>query len=309
MKSGAIDRMLGFAAVMAALSGCGYTPPPVPVRAEPDALAALVGEWAGEYGSSETGRSGTIVFRLEASTDTAKGEVVMVPAGWTPPPALERRDEVWWSPGRRLPEVIPVFFVRAQGSTVSGELASYRDPVCGCTLRTTFTGRLEGDHIEGTFTSIHLEGGGAQGGWWRVERKPSETAADVELEGRGAESPARVTPEGAERISPTAPIGPSPSEMVRHGRALFERLGCSRCHGVGAAGAAGPDLAGAVEHRSFRWIYRMILNPDSMVRADPIARELAARFGRVMPSLEVQPWEALFLYEYLLAEVEEAGPP
>ncbi|NIP81707.1 MAG: hypothetical protein GWM90_21815, partial [Gemmatimonadetes bacterium] len=52
--------------------------------------------------------------------------------------------------------VLTITFVRSAGGTVFGRLDPYNDPVCGCEMRTTFTGRVKGNLVEGTYTSEHI---------------------------------------------------------------------------------------------------------------------------------------------------------
>src|SRR5688500_7811727 len=61
-------------------SGC-VPMPRVALDAMPADLEILAGEWAGEYESAALGRRGSIEFKLEADTDEARGDVVMVPSG------------------------------------------------------------------------------------------------------------------------------------------------------------------------------------------------------------------------------------
>jgi hypothetical protein len=109
------------------------------------------------------------VFRLTAGTDSATGDVVMSPAfqrrggqpegavsPLTPPPA---------------PQVLAISFVRVAGGRVSGRLAPYTDPTCGCLLATTFEGSLKGDTLEGTYLSRHGATGEVQQGRWQVTRR------------------------------------------------------------------------------------------------------------------------------------------
>ena len=42
------------------MAACHYQPVPVPVQAEPGALAALAGNWSGSYTGEQTGRSGIV---------------------------------------------------------------------------------------------------------------------------------------------------------------------------------------------------------------------------------------------------------
>ncbi len=152
--------------LIAALA-CGGAQSPVPVVGPASDISKLAGEWTGEYSSGETGRSGSILFKLNAATDSAFGDVVMspprmagqlpgqAPTAQTPPPSSQ---------------AISINFVRVSGGQVSGSLAPYTDPSCNCPLHTTFIGRLRGDTLEGTYTSRHEQSSDAQQGRWRVVR-------------------------------------------------------------------------------------------------------------------------------------------
>jgi len=151
--------MIGAGAV-ALLAACAWNPPPVPLVGVETDVVKLAGEWYGNYWSAESGRSGSILFRLTAGADTAVGDVLMVPrdqpeAAGMPPAAA----------------TIPIRFVGIEGSRVRGVLAQYRDPVCGCRLETVFSGQLRADTISGTYESRHLEGGSIQTGEWQVVRQ------------------------------------------------------------------------------------------------------------------------------------------
>jgi len=153
-----------------ALSACGGTPAPVPVSGSVADVRALVGDWAGEYASDGLGRSGSITFTLAAHGDTARGDVVMIPRGMNQPlrPARETGDAM----GTRAPDVLTINFVRVTGDQVDGSLAPYADPECGCTLYTSFAGRLAGNAISGTFVSLNAATGTMrQTGTWKVVRR------------------------------------------------------------------------------------------------------------------------------------------
>jgi hypothetical protein len=151
------------------LGGCAGNPAPVTVAGTPRDLAALAGEWNGEYNSAQTGRSGSIAFRLRAGTDSAWGDVVMVPAGAREPMQPHRDHE-----GRdatTATQVLTIRFVQIVGGTVNGVLDPYQDPECGCAVYTTFVGRVRGDRVEGEFVSRHSGHGGTFGGRWSAQRR------------------------------------------------------------------------------------------------------------------------------------------
>lgn len=150
---------------------CASRQSPVEVVAAPAEIAALVGEWSGEYSSAQTGRSGSIVFRLKSASDTAFGDVVMIPRKSVAPVAADPsmpRPETAQMPG----DVLTIRFVWLDGDKVSGRMDPYADPECGCRITTVFSGSFRGSStIEGTFESV---GSGSNHplarGTWKVSR-------------------------------------------------------------------------------------------------------------------------------------------
>jgi hypothetical protein len=279
------------------LVSCGYEPPAVPVSGDPASIAALVGEWSGSYAGRESGRTGSIFFRLASDADSAYGDVLMAPAGFEHP-LPEGRD------ASLPPPLLAIRFVRAEGDVIYGQLGEYEDPACGCRLKTTYTGRIAVDRIEGTFTTLHIDTGVRHAGVWQVTRTAEPSVA---FRPRAPEADTAR----AEPLEPVEPglKGPDEAELVAQGRELFSSLGCANCHGFDRRGLVGPDLNAVTEHRTFGWIYRMILVPDSMLTHDPTARTLLSGYGVRMPDVGASPWEALVLYEYLLRATDDTLPP
>jgi hypothetical protein len=154
---------------LATLGACGGSPAPVPLVGQPAEVSQLAGEWYGEYSSAESGRNGSIVFKLTAGSDTATGDVVMTPR--MPAQSVTGQPPV----GQQVPvaQALTIRFVRVAAGEVSGALAPYTDPTCGCTLHTTFVGRLRADTLQGTYTSLHEQTRNVQHGRWRVVRQHS----------------------------------------------------------------------------------------------------------------------------------------
>ena len=153
-------------------SACSWRRTPVPVLSESGSVDALVGDWAGEYSSSQTGRSGSITFQLSNEKDTAYGDVIMIPRGSTVQIPAHDPSQV---SGVRPPvatEPLAIRFVRMEGGTVSGTLSPYNDPECGCRVITTFTGSFTNpDTIEGKYTTRGASLGHIPAeGRWKVER-------------------------------------------------------------------------------------------------------------------------------------------
>lgn len=153
------------------LSACALNPAPVPVLGPASDLEALVGEWNGEYRSVETGRSGSVLFTLEAGKDTAHGDIVMVARelGMTHDDAMRVAMQ-----RHAANQVLSIRFVRVNGTTVSGTIDPYPDPDNrGCELVTVFRGTLAGGRISGTFRTMHMsyDAPAQEGTWWVTRAK------------------------------------------------------------------------------------------------------------------------------------------
>ena len=137
--------LLGLAAACASRPASA----PVPVEEPRAELDALAGEWTGEYWTADSGRHGTVRFRLGSGVDTAYGEVEM-----TFSRALRLYGDSSEEDLPRYPcTVIAIEMVRLEGAKVRGTLAPYWDPDCDCRTLTVFEGVLAGDRVSGSFTS------------------------------------------------------------------------------------------------------------------------------------------------------------
>jgi hypothetical protein len=175
MRNRLLFTLLTLAALC--LSCRSAAPGSVPVLGAPQDLAPLTGEWVGTYDSLANNRSGSITFHLTADPSGAHGDVVMVP----------KRDFTY--DRERHPSQPPVFqsgmisassvlsieFVRVAGNEITGKIAAYPDPALPeATLETHFTGRVDGDWIEGAFVTYSDHGVSPRRGTWRVHRKSVE---------------------------------------------------------------------------------------------------------------------------------------
>jgi hypothetical protein len=154
---------------LAVVSCTSSEPGPVPVIGTPSDLVRLTGEWDGTYDSSSTGRSGTITFHLTEKAEGAHGDVLMVPKHDVV------RDENAQSVPRSMASgssVLSIEFVRIDAAEITGKILPYADPEShSATLETHFSGRVEGDWIEGTFVTYSDRGVTPRRGTWRVHRK------------------------------------------------------------------------------------------------------------------------------------------
>jgi hypothetical protein len=155
------------------LAGCAYNPPPIPVIApETQNLMSLEGDWMGDFEALSNERAGTIAFKLGAGTDTAFGEVVMIPRNYaaqraaSDPPGAYRSGAM-----AAVPVGLAVSFVRLSGGYVAGELDPYVDPDIGCIVLTTFTGSFrDAATLAGEYVTKDEDGYVMRRGRWLVKR-------------------------------------------------------------------------------------------------------------------------------------------
>ena len=86
-------------------------------------------------------------------------------------------------------------------------------------------------------------------------------------------------------------------EMVTHGADVFKKM-CTACHRAEKK-FIGPAPTGILDRRSPEWVMNMILNPDQMVKEDPLAKELLMEFnGSPMANQNLTEQEARAVLEY-----------
>lgn len=152
--------------------GCALRAPKTEVSADNFDLAPLVGNWTGEYGSEDTGRTGDISFILRAGEVAAFGRIEMV--------ARESENTIVTPIGPMVngslaipaSQLLRIHFVRKEGNRVVGLLDPYIDTGCACRVTTTFQGAfIDGRTIEGTYNTISDElAHVSPGGRWKVTR-------------------------------------------------------------------------------------------------------------------------------------------
>ncbi len=87
-------------------------------------------------------------------------------------------------------------------------------------------------------------------------------------------------------------------EMAARGEAQFNAI-CVACHMVDQR-MIGPAMKGVYERRSPEWVMNMILNPDGMLKEDPIAKALLKEYNNaVMLNQNLTEEQARELAEYL----------
>ena len=145
---------LGLIALVA--GACALNPAPVPVVGDSRDITSLTGEWLGEYRGQDNGRTGSILFRLAAGTDTAHGDVIMVPrASSGLAPDHPESHLVHAHTQVAVSRALSIRFVDVTGRQITGVIDLYPSPDCECQLLTTFRGERRGNRIEGSFTTVH----------------------------------------------------------------------------------------------------------------------------------------------------------
>ena len=66
-------------------------------------------------------------------------------------------------------------------------------------------------------------------------------------------------------------------DLAKKGEALFKKM-CTACHRPDKR-FIGPEAKGLVNIRTPEWIMNMILNPEEMIKKEPLAKELLAEFN------------------------------
>lgn len=85
--------------------------------------------------------------------------------------------------------------------------------------------------------------------------------------------------------------------LATEGKKVYDQM-CLACHRVGKK-FIGPAPNGLLERRTPEWIMNMILNPEVMVKEDPLARELLIEFnGSPMANQGLTEEQARAVLEY-----------
>jgi mono/diheme cytochrome c family protein len=88
------------------------------------------------------------------------------------------------------------------------------------------------------------------------------------------------------------------ADLVKRGEEIYNQK-CTACHQIENR-LVGPALKGLFERRKEDWVLAMIINPDSMVKNDPIAKKLYEEYKvpMIIPGGITQE-EAKAVVEYL----------
>lgn len=159
---------LTLALVATTSAACARSTPGIELRSSDFDLDPLVGQWRGDFISTQPGRTGTIAFTLRAGESAASGSVVL----FQKPDSLltpEEREMMANVPDRT---VLKIHFVRKEGGSLSGALDPYHEAECDCTVTTNFQGTFTNPTtIEGDYTTVRAKPGtDIIRGKWKVTR-------------------------------------------------------------------------------------------------------------------------------------------
>jgi hypothetical protein len=146
-----IVKLLPLFIAVSVLGACGSSMSSVPVQGEDKELAALAGEWKGEFEGDTRERRGTIAFDLELGRHTANAKVIM-------------------NSTAGAPVDLKVEYLKVVNGQLRGKIEPYMDPGCNCTVNTEFEGSLTSGFIVGTYVAAMDADGKKLTGQWSAER-------------------------------------------------------------------------------------------------------------------------------------------
>lgn len=94
----------------------------------------------------------------------------------------------------------------------------------------------------------------------------------------------------------TVTLGEIDNNMVNEGKEIFDAK-CTACHKIETK-YIGPAIKGVTTRRTPEWIMNMILNPEEMLRKDPIAKQLIKEYAAPMANQGITQEEARKILEY-----------
>ena len=132
-----------------------------------------------------------------------------------------------------------------------------------------------------------------------IERKKVDTEKTVDPPASNDKASERVdlTSKGVGPITSLELADEIDQAMADTGKEVYDRM-CLACHRVGKK-FIGPAPDGILERRTPEWVMNMILNPEVMVKEDPLAKELLMEFnGSPMANQNLTEEEARAILEY-----------
>ncbi|MCH7523575.1 MAG: cytochrome c [Bacteroidetes bacterium] len=131
----------------------------------------------------------------------------------------------------------------------------------------------------------------------KVKLKTTEKKAEVKKTTTKPSETIDLTNKGVGPISSITLNAEIDQAMAANGKEIYKKM-CTACHRA-TKKFIGPPPVGILEKRTPEWIMNMILNPDGMVKNDPLAKKLLMEFnGSPMANQNLSQEEARAVLEY-----------
>jgi len=157
----------------------------------------------------------------------------------------------------------------------------------GCTMLIISCGESKQDKKE-KFTYKRTQKSAAK----KKSEKPSNNASDIP-----ASKMIDLINKGVGPIKKINLSNEIDTKMANKGFENFKKL-CSACHKIGKK-FIGPPPNGILKRRTPEWVMNMILNPEKMVKDDPLAKKLLIEFnGAPMANQNLNEKQAREIIEY-----------
>jgi mono/diheme cytochrome c family protein len=133
-----------------------------------------------------------------------------------------------------------------------------------------------------------------------VERKKAKTEKPVETNTTSAVKASERVDLDNKGVGPITSLtldAEIDQAMAKQGEEVFNQM-CTACHRVGKK-FIGPAPNGILERRTPEWVMNMVLNPEVMVKEDPLAKDLLMEFnGSPMANQGLTEEQARAVLEY-----------
>ena len=129
---------------------------------------------------------------------------------------------------------------------------------------------------------------------FEMKRSQKESVSDTEKQG----TPVDLSNKGIGPIKELTFDAEINEEMAAMGETLFTQK-CTQCH-LKDQRLIGPAMTDVYDRRSPEWVMNLMLNPEEMLKKDPIAKALMAEYNNaIMLNQNLTEEEARALAEYL----------
>lgn len=129
------------------------------------------------------------------------------------------------------------------------------------------------------------------------KKTPTESKTTIAAEKLPASKTVDLNNKGIGPITSLSLNAEIDQPMATHGADVFKKM-CTACHRTSKK-FIGPAPTGILDRRSPEWVMNMILNPDEMVKKDPLAKALLIEFnGSPMANQNLTEEDARAVLEY-----------